>query len=120
MVLATDLRLFIGRSKATPTQSHLDKKLPKGSVIFRLANAPSPLTRGIVGKLLMRGCGLKNISGSIYDIAQHVFSTYCKEYQFLTLATNCIIMANGKTLHRLFCKECGTLTNFSIAFDRAL
>ena len=64
----------------------------------------------------------KNNSGSVQDIVlQHFFTTYCKEYQLFTQTTNCITIANVKTLDSIYCKERETLTDFSFAFQaRAL
>ena len=93
---------------------HLTKKAI--SDIFRFANAPPhpTLLRREWWKFAQERLQPSKIFLvlSNYIVQQHFFTTYCKEYQLFIQTTNCIIMANLKTVDRFYCKKRETLTDF--------
>ena len=99
-----------------PYPSHLDRTFGQtGNFLPFFLGLQTPLPPppplplpygGNGGSLLTRGCSPKKKFGSAYAIVQqHFFTTFCKEYQLFTQTTNCIIIANVKTLDRFYCKE---------------
>ena len=111
MIFANDLWLFIGRFKATLSHPIWIEHLAKRVIfcLFLRFATPPPFTEGMVEVCSREAAAFKNcllppmlLFNSIF------FTTYCKEYQLFThntQPTNCIIIANVKTLDRFYCKE---------------
>ena len=113
MVFANDLSLLIGRFNTTPIPSHLDRAFDqKGNVHpFLGLQTPPPPLRWAWWKFVCE----RLQPSKIFLINNIFFTTYCKEYQFFTHLSNCIIIANVKTLD-IYCKERETLMDFPLLF----